>query len=375
MIQNKRKNNGITLVALVVTIIILLILAGITISSLTNTGLFGRAKEAKEKTQAAEENQAKILEEYETELNQYDEKTFVYQVNKGEIKIGDYVKYLPDTVSTDTILQELKKYSGNTDNTKNNTSTLVQEKLDWRVLDIKDGKVRLISATPTTSTISLDGAKGYNNGVYLLDKTCKTLYNNSKLANNVQNLKIEDIQKYLTYDYTQYENSNVNTGKYEGTKVISDTNYRYYPNLFSKEKSGTVDDMLGTELNFSEQKYPIEETFTQAKINLKVKQTFWKKAMQESDFLNPIYYKLFIKNINYYWLSSRGVGIGITRAYYCIRMAGHEEIKGWDLYMSDNNIDSNTSNFRPIVTLNSNVQIDIENSGDGSTREQAYIIK
>ena len=56
---------GITLVALVITIIILLILAGITISSLTNTGLFGRAKEAKEKTQAAEENQAKILEEYE----------------------------------------------------------------------------------------------------------------------------------------------------------------------------------------------------------------------------------------------------------------------------------------------------------------------
>ena len=44
---------------LVITIVILLILAGITISSLTNTGLFGRAKEAKEKTQAVEENQAK----------------------------------------------------------------------------------------------------------------------------------------------------------------------------------------------------------------------------------------------------------------------------------------------------------------------------
>ena len=44
MIENKRKNNGITLVALVVTIIILLILAGITISSLTNTGIFEKAK-------------------------------------------------------------------------------------------------------------------------------------------------------------------------------------------------------------------------------------------------------------------------------------------------------------------------------------------
>ena len=71
MIQNKRKNNGITLVALVVTIIILLILAGITISSFTNTGLFGRAKEARDKTAAAAENQAKILNEYEDELNKY----------------------------------------------------------------------------------------------------------------------------------------------------------------------------------------------------------------------------------------------------------------------------------------------------------------
>ena len=71
MIENKRKNNGITLVALVVTIIILLILAGITISSLTNTGIFEKAKEARDKTAAAAENQAKILNEYEDELNKY----------------------------------------------------------------------------------------------------------------------------------------------------------------------------------------------------------------------------------------------------------------------------------------------------------------
>ena len=69
--MEKFKNNtkGITLVALVITIIILLILAGITISSLTNAGLFEKAQEVKEKTQAAEENQSKILNEYENELN------------------------------------------------------------------------------------------------------------------------------------------------------------------------------------------------------------------------------------------------------------------------------------------------------------------
>jgi len=69
-----RKTNGqrgITLVALVITIIILLILATISIQSLTNTGLFAKAQEAKEKTQNAEENQARILNEYEDELNKY----------------------------------------------------------------------------------------------------------------------------------------------------------------------------------------------------------------------------------------------------------------------------------------------------------------
>ena len=45
-----RKNKGITLIALVITIIILLILAGITISQLTGNGLFGKAGLAKQKT-------------------------------------------------------------------------------------------------------------------------------------------------------------------------------------------------------------------------------------------------------------------------------------------------------------------------------------
>jgi type II secretory pathway pseudopilin PulG len=69
-----RKTNGqkgITLVALVITIIILLILATISIQSLTNTGLFKNAQKAKDKTQNAAENQAKILNEYEDELNKY----------------------------------------------------------------------------------------------------------------------------------------------------------------------------------------------------------------------------------------------------------------------------------------------------------------
>ena len=66
------KNKGITLVALIVTIIILLILAGISISTLTNTGIFEKVKEAKEASKNAEKEQGEILSKYEKELNKYE---------------------------------------------------------------------------------------------------------------------------------------------------------------------------------------------------------------------------------------------------------------------------------------------------------------
>ena len=66
-----KRQNGITLVALVITIIILLILAGISIATLSNTSLFGRAKEAANKTEEARLNELNTLNGYETEMNTY----------------------------------------------------------------------------------------------------------------------------------------------------------------------------------------------------------------------------------------------------------------------------------------------------------------
>ncbi len=66
-----RKSKGITLVALIITIIILLILAGISISALTNTGIFQKAKDAKKANENAELEQNTRLDEYESELDKY----------------------------------------------------------------------------------------------------------------------------------------------------------------------------------------------------------------------------------------------------------------------------------------------------------------
>ena len=68
--ENKKKNiKGITLVALVVTIIILLILAGISISALTQTGLFGKAKQAEQKSKDEQELENLTLADYENKID------------------------------------------------------------------------------------------------------------------------------------------------------------------------------------------------------------------------------------------------------------------------------------------------------------------
>ena len=62
--QMKRNvnNNGITLIALVVTIIVLLILAGVSINMLTGqNGILNRAAEAKEKTETASKDEQRKL--------------------------------------------------------------------------------------------------------------------------------------------------------------------------------------------------------------------------------------------------------------------------------------------------------------------------
>lgn len=66
-----KRQNGITLVALVITIIILLILAGISIASLSGSGLFNKTKQAEGATTNAQGKENNTLGEYENWVNNY----------------------------------------------------------------------------------------------------------------------------------------------------------------------------------------------------------------------------------------------------------------------------------------------------------------
>ena len=359
-----KNSKGITLVALVITIIILLILAGISISALTNTGIFQRAKDAKAKSEEAELKQNETLDSYENELDKYLPK-------KGDlaskVKIGDYVDYEPDAVDNTeltTLKNNLTKYSGKSDSTIN--SNITSEKLYWRVLDINEttGEVRLISSRPTKSTgVELYGYNGYNNCVKLIDDACSTLYNNKTLASKVENVKIEDIQdKMVEKDYSKLYS--------EYGKTYELTN-RYYPSILTQEKEQEVNEKVGTELELSEQKSYIEPTDKLEASSLKTKTTGWIKYNYESeemiewttaDFNNPTYYELFIISGNNpltYVMSSRCVLAHSDIAYFSVCRVGSGSVIADCLCLSNDYERAYAYPLRPVITLKSNVQLNV----------------
>ena len=347
-----KNTKGITLVALVITIIILLLLAGISISALTNTGIFQKAKDAKQKSENAALDQNTKLDEYENEIDKYIPKA--NSLAKA-VKVGDYVAYTPDEPDNNaltTLKTNLKNYSGASDNTTN-SAIARDDSLRWRVLDVDEttGAVRLISATPTSSTVTLEGYNGYNNAVKLLDDACSTLYN-SKLATKVQNLKIEDITKYMTTQPTE------DTTEYHPENIIN------YPKILEQEKNQTVvKSTTENKLGVSSQSIFVTGYDTSATSTLK--NNFWYKTMSANDFdgeNKEMYYKLFINN-GCYWMSSRCVCADSVSASFSVHYVYSSHVNARALCNSYVREFSNYYAFRPCITLNSNVQV---TSGNGT---------
>ena len=65
-----KNQRGITLVALVITIVILLILSGVAFLSLTQTELFEKTKQAKELTENAKNNEISTLTKYDEKITE-----------------------------------------------------------------------------------------------------------------------------------------------------------------------------------------------------------------------------------------------------------------------------------------------------------------
>ena len=230
----KKTEKGITLVALVVTIVVLLILAGVSINLvLGNNGIIAKAKEAKTKSAEASQNDLKGMNALTEEMNNaLGEKP---KVDLSKYKIGDYVNYTYDTASSYSLSST---YSGDSSN-----QTIAQTTgLMWRKLNIDEanGTVDLISENPTGTNVYFQGALGYHNGPYLMNAICESQYSNSTLNVKARNISLLDMEKQLTTAgiaaRNGYSNSSVQYGK---TKTYTDNN-SYYPLLYDGQKGAGV---------------------------------------------------------------------------------------------------------------------------------------
>lgn len=84
--QEIKENKGITLLALVITIIVLLILAMVSISLVMNTGIINHANNAVINYKEAEENEQKQLNVIEDEMEKYTENAEWWKLTEKEEK-------------------------------------------------------------------------------------------------------------------------------------------------------------------------------------------------------------------------------------------------------------------------------------------------
>ena len=90
-----KDTKGITLIALVITIIVLLILAGVTIAAISgNEGTANKAQEARNKTEiASAKEQVKLLSA--GYIQEFYEKKYVKNESVAQANKGEYILYSP----------------------------------------------------------------------------------------------------------------------------------------------------------------------------------------------------------------------------------------------------------------------------------------
>ena len=309
-----RKEKGITLVALIVTIVVIIILSTVTINlALSDLGIITRAQEAANIIQEAIKEEAVQINEIINDIAVEDGTT-----DRTELITGAYINYEPEPALAYTKLNQ-----NNTGSSDNSTS-ITQEKLTWQILRVyDDGSIDLIGS-PTSQTIFFQGTLGYNNGVYLMNDICESLYSRENIK--ARSINYEDIEYWLTDAGKRIRDNYVrpNTDvKYLDAKTYE--TYTYYPNLYAYEKGAGINTTETNEngLEISEEApeqwniMPTTETFSDANIiGLTVTETFWGAEV------NNIYFGegAGILNTNSgYWIASRyaycdpnGAGFRIT---------------------------------------------------------------
>ena len=364
----KKGNEGITLVALVVTIVVLLILAGISLNLvLGQNGIISRAQDARNQTAEGKTNTEKAINALTDEMEAYVKENEGGNGGNGtpadlsKYNIGDEVAYTYDVVSGGYSLTAAQSGS-ESDQTVAQSSTT----LKWKIInkDESKGTIDIVSAEPTSNTVYFRGALGYNNGVYLINDICEKLYSNTAKGIKARSINLEDMEKHLTDAGFTARNAYTNSDsgkKYGETKTY--TSSKQYPKLYASQigagitsTSVTKPDIVKTIDPYKESSKgyttPTAETSdTAGETGLTVTQTYYSIPINETNYGAAA---AILANSNYFWVASRYVGAYSSGAYFGLRIA-NTYLNGYLMFHSDGNAYGDDYRLRPLVSLSSSV--------------------
>ena len=261
---------------------------------------------------------------------------------------GKYVAYTP--VSGTFSDHVGSTYSGDNpggEEGDNFTMSTIQN-LKWKILDVENNKLMLISETVANSGFILESANGYNNSVLLLNNACKAMYSNSDWATG-RSIKMEDITKHSSYS-PQYE-----------TETMTDPG-KYYPNILKDEKTAIIDGIEGKKYGESDQDTYITTGYSQAS-TLTVLYTA--DSFYLSQYVQTKYLNLF--NTGEYWIATRAKSAGPNGASWYMRCikSGYLDCEflfaTYELAGADNK-----HAIRPVVEIDL-TKVNVGLSGDGSS--------
>ena len=225
--RTSKREKGITLVALIITIIVMLIIAGVAISSVTGgNGILSRSKDAVNKYSDASADEAMqlYLLGIESEGSVTGDRLADYlKTNIGNDGLEDYQNNgdLYTLNLSDLTFKYQGKGTGAVRNLKqvlNNSNEDVPgvamvgagdietEDLGWEVLKDNGDTVDLIAINNTNFEVTISGINGYTNGVKALNDICNKLYGsveiNGTKVTSARNVNADDFYD-ITYSTTK----------------------------------------------------------------------------------------------------------------------------------------------------------------------------
>ena len=226
------KERGITLVALVVTIIILLILAGVTLNiALSENGLFQRAKGTAKRYENASENETEILDNLDKTLAELSEQTPPTGETGG--------------TGSSEVADNLKKYQGKYVDIGLDVTGTTATTDDWEIFYAGNGRIFLIAAdyVPVeklkTWSVIRDNTILNTNG---FDKTSGTY--NVYWSTPKTFLELPDLNVVM---HTQYDlkSNNSNPNSIAVSHLLNTTAWNGIKEAASKEKQDFIDFVIG----------------------------------------------------------------------------------------------------------------------------------